>query len=114
MTEDQKRLVQLVAESKQPRSRKPIKYGKIAAKNRGARMEVFCSPEEREQITQEAIDQGIPRHELLYNRVIHPSGVVPDPSLYADCVTAAARAYSGLPRTELERIVSAVIKTLLK
>ena len=79
-------------------------------------VKIYLSPEERQTLDQQAKELGMHRGEMLRQRALsvsHQAGTLPQgPRVYADALEAAARSYSGIPRTAMAGIVSAVIKSL--
>ena len=76
-------------------------------------LKTFVTLAERQQLTEEASEQNISRSELIRERALksafrmkHGSGV------YAAAVQAACQSYSGVPRPQMEALVSAVIRSL--
>lgn len=73
-------------------------------------------PSEVEALTLEANANGISRSALIRQRATSPAQTIPalrqGPKVYAECVEAAAQAIPGIPRTQLESLVSKVINTL--
>ena len=76
-------------------------------------LKTYVSHAERQQLTEEASEQNMSRSELIRVRACnsvfrmkHGSGV------YAAAVQAACHAYSGVPRPQMEALVSAVIRSL--
>jgi hypothetical protein len=85
-----------------PESRTPVK--------------VFLSAQERQILDQQAKQLGIHRGEMIRQRALsapqQAAGLPQGPHVYADALEAAARSYSGIPRTAMAGIVSAVIRSL--
>lgn len=77
---------------------------------------ISLSEQERQIIDEHAKALGTTRGELMRKRALTvPSGATGlpcGPNVYADALEAAARSYSGIPRTAMAGIVSAVIKSL--
>jgi hypothetical protein len=77
---------------------------------------VFLSPEERQILDEQAKQLGMHRGEMIRQRALsapqQAAGLPQGPHVYADALEAAARSYSGIPRTAMAGIVSAVIRSL--
>ena len=79
-------------------------------------VKIYLSPEERQILDQQAKALGIHRGEMLRERALsapqQAAGLPQGRQVYADALEAAARSYSGIPRTAMAGIVSAVIRSL--
>lgn len=79
-------------------------------------VKIFLSAEERQTLDQQAKRLGMHRGEMIRQRALsapqQTAGLPQGSQVYADALEAAARSYSGIPRTAMAGIVSAVIKSL--
>lgn len=79
-------------------------------------VKVYLLPSERRALDEQAKQLGLPRGEMIRQRALREKlelASLPQGSqVYADALEAAARSYSGIPRTAMAGIVSAVIKSL--
>jgi len=79
-------------------------------------VKIFLSPQERQILDQQAKQLGMHRGEMIRQRALSApqaaAGLPQGPQVYADALEAAARSYSGIPRTAMAGIVSAVIRSL--
>lgn len=79
-------------------------------------VKIFLSAEERRTLDQQAKQLGMHRGEMIRQRALsapqQAAGLPQGPRVYADALEAAARSYSGIPRTAMAGIVSAVIRSL--
>ena len=77
---------------------------------------VYFTEQEREILDEQAKELGLTRGEIIRRRALsapaHEAGLPQGSHVYADALEAAARSYSGIPRTAMAGIVSAVIKSL--
>ncbi|NBQ50068.1 MAG: hypothetical protein EBY40_05555 [Marivivens sp.] len=77
---------------------------------------VYLTEQEREILDGQAKQLGMPRGEMIRQRALsapqQAAGLPQGPQVYADALEAAARSYSGIPRTAMAGIVSAVIRSL--
>ena len=80
------------------------------------RFNVYLTDEEREILDEQARQLGLPRGEMIRLRALSAPqqlrGLPQGSHVYADALEAAARSYSGIPRTAMAGIVSAVIRSL--
>ena len=76
------------------------------------RIEFTLTPDERNTMNRLVEASGLTRQDFIRQRILTPPGIVKSPQTYANCVEAAARAYSGIPRTQMERIVAATLAAL--
>jgi hypothetical protein len=79
-------------------------------------VKIYLSAEERKTLDQQAKELAMPRSEMIRQRALcerQQAASLPQGSqVYADALEAAARSYSGIPRTAMAGIVSAVIRSL--
>ena len=76
---------------------------------------VSLSEAELKIIDDHAANCNVTRSELIRDCALQGPGGIPQGSqVYADALEAAARSYSGIPRTAMAGIVSAVITSLAK
>ena len=79
-------------------------------------VKIYLLPSERQALDEQAKQLGLPRGEMIRQRALsapqQAAGLPQGPQVYADALEAAARSYSGIPRTAMAGIVSAVIKSL--
>lgn len=79
-------------------------------------VKIYLLPSERQTLDEQAKQLGLPRGEMIRQRALsapqQAAGLPQGPQVYADALEAAARSYSGIPRTAMAGIVSAVIKSL--
>ena len=79
-------------------------------------VKIYLSPSERLILDEQAKQLGLPRGEMIRQRALsapqQAAGLPQGPQVYADALEAAARSYSGIPRTAMAGIVSAVIRSL--
>lgn len=79
-------------------------------------VKLSLSAEERQRLDQQAEQLGMRRSDMIRQRALYApqqAGNLPQgPRVYADALEAAARSYSGIPRTAMAGIVSAVIRSL--
>ena len=79
-------------------------------------VKIYLSPSERLVLDEQAKQLGLPRGEMIRQRALsapqQAAGLPQGPQVYADALEAAARSYSGIPRTAMAGIVSAVIRSL--
>jgi hypothetical protein len=76
---------------------------------------VSLSDAELKIIDDHAANHNVTRSELIRDCALQgPSGIPQGSQVYADALEAAARSYSGIPRTAMAGIVSAVITSLAK
>jgi hypothetical protein len=80
------------------------------------RFNVYLTDEEREILDEQARQLGLPRGEMIRLRALSApqqlAGLPQGSRVYSDALEAAARSYSGIPRTAMAGIVSAVIRSL--
>jgi len=79
-------------------------------------VKIYLLPSERLILDEQAKQLGLPRGEMIRQRALsapqQAAGLPQGPQVYADALEAAARSYSGIPRTAMAGIVSAVIRSL--
>lgn len=79
-------------------------------------VKIYLLQEEKQLLDQQAAQLGITRGEMLRKRALsapqQAAGLPQGPQVYSDALEAAARSYSGIPRTAMAGIVSAVIRSL--
>ena len=79
-------------------------------------VKIFLSHQERQILDEQAKQLGMRRGEMIRQRALSApqatAGLPQGPQVYADALEAAARSYSGIPRTAMAGIVSAVIRSL--
>ena len=76
-------------------------------------LKTFVTHAERQQLTEEASEQNISRSELIRERALKSTFCMKRGSgVYAAAVQAACQSYSGVPRPQMEALVSAVIRSL--
>ncbi len=79
-------------------------------------VKIFLSSEERQILDEQAKQLGMHRGEMIRQRALfapqQAAGLPQGRQVYADALEAAARSYSGIPRTAMAGIVSAVIRSL--
>ena len=77
---------------------------------------VYLTEHERQALDVQAKQLGLQRGEMIRQRALsapqQAAGLPQGPQVYADALEAAARSYSGIPRTAMAGIVSAVIRSL--
>ena len=77
---------------------------------------VYLTEHERQILDVQARQLGLQRGEMIRQRALsgpqQAAGLPQGPQVYADALEAAARSYSGIPRTAMAGIVSAVIRSL--
>jgi len=77
---------------------------------------VYLTEHERQILDVQAKQLGLQRGEMIRQRALsapqQAAGLPQGPQVYADALEAAARSYSGIPRTAMAGIVSAVIRSL--
>lgn len=77
---------------------------------------VYLTDQEREILDGQAKQLNMPRGEMIRQRALREklqlAGLPQGSQVYADALEAAARSYSGIPRTAMAGIVSAVIRSL--
>lgn len=77
---------------------------------------VYLTDQERQILDVQAKQLGLQRGEMIRQRALsapqQAAGLPQGPQVYADALEAAARSYSGIPRTAMAGIVSAVIRSL--
>ena len=76
-------------------------------------LKTFVTHAERQQLTEEASEQNMSRSELIRGRALQSAFRMKQGSgVYAAAVEAACKTYSGVPRPQMEALVSAVIRSL--
>ena len=76
-------------------------------------LKTFVTHAERQQLTEEASEQNMSRSELIRERALQSAFRMKRGSgVYAAAVEAACQSYSGVPRPQMEALVSAVIRSL--
>ena len=76
-------------------------------------LKTYVSHAEKQQLTEEASKKNISRSELIRARACNPLfRMKHGAGVYAAAVQAACHTFSGVPRPQMEALVSAVIRSL--